>query len=122
MPSSRDEYVELLKSTALSLGKREIMPLLLSQLPKALTTGFLGAVLSPVLGFIVGKVLEIAIRETEIGAFFLYIDLRTSAQGRDFEKAARANLLKQQTGTPEEKAAAEKELISAFKSFVKLTN
>jgi putative Mn2+ efflux pump MntP len=122
MPSSRDEYVELLKSTALSLGKREIMPLLLSQLPKALTTGFLGAVLSPVLGFIVGKVLEIAIRETEIGAFFLYIDLRTSAQGRDFEKTMQANLDAQKNGTPDQKAKAEKELKDAFKAFVKLTN
>lgn len=120
--SSRDEYVELLKSTALSLGKQEILPLLLSQLPAGMTTGFFGAILNPIYGFIVGTVLEIAIRETEIGAFFLYIDLRTSAQGRDFEKAARENLLKQKAGTPEEKAKAEKELIDAFKAFVKITN
>lgn len=120
--STRDEYVELLKSTALSLGKQEVLPLLLAQLPSGLTTGFVGSLFNPILGFIVGKALEIAIRETEIGAFFLYIDLRTSAQGREFEKAARENLLKQQNGTPEERAAAEKELKSAFKAFVKLTN
>ncbi len=120
--STRDEYVELLKSTALSLAKQEVLPLLLGQLPIAMTTGFLGAILNPVLGFVVGKVLEITIQETEVGAFFLYIDLRTSIQGREFEKAARENLLKQKTGTPEERARAEKELKDAFKAFIKLTN
>lgn len=120
--SSRDEYVELLKSAALSMAKKEIMPLLLGQLPKVLTTGFLGTILTPVLGFIVGKVLEIAIRETEIGLFFLYIDLRTSAQGRDFEKTMQANLDAQKSGDPVRQAKAEKELKDAFKAFVKLTN
>lgn len=120
--SSRDEYVELLKSAALSMAKKEILPLLLSQLPKGLTSGFIGSIFNPILGFIVGKVLEIAIRETEIGLFFLYIDLRTSAQGREFEKAARENLLKQKTGTPAEIANAERDLKNAFKAFVKLTN
>lgn len=120
--SSRDEYVELLKSTALSLGKKEILPILLAQLPAKLTTGFLGAILNPILGFVVGKVLEIAIRETEIGLFFLYIDLRTSTQGRNFEKYMRANLDAQRNGTPDQKAKAEKELKDAFKAFVKLTS
>lgn len=120
--SPRDAYVEFLKSTALAMGKKAVLTLLIPQLPKILTSGFLGAIFSPLLGFVVSKVLEIAIRETEIGMFFLYIDLRTSMQGRDFEKAARANLEKQKTGSPEEKAKAEKELIDAFKAFVKLTN
>lgn len=120
--STRDEYVELLKSTALSIGKKQILPLLLKQLPAQLTSGFLGAILNPIFGFLVGKVLEIAIRETEIGAFFLYIDLRTSAQGRTFEEKMRTNVEKQKNGTPEEKAKAEKELVDAFKAFVKLTN
>lgn len=120
--SSRDDYVELLKSAALSMAKKEIMPLILSQLPSALTTGFLGSILTPVLGFIVGKVLEIAIHETEIGLFFLYIDLRTSAQGRDFEKTMRANLDAQKNGTLEQKDQAEKDLKDAFKAFIKLTN
>lgn len=120
--SPRDEYVELLKSTALSLGKEQVLKLLAAELPIGLTTGFVGSLLNPIFGFLVGKVLEIAIRETEIGAFFLYIDLRTSAQGREFEKVARRNQAAQQSGTPAEKAAAEKELVSAFKAFVKLTN
>ena len=121
MPT-RDEYVELLKSTALSVGKQKVLPLLLAQLPAKLTTGFFGALLNPLFGLIVGKALEIAIRETEMGAFFLFIDLRTSAQGREFEKQALANFEKQKHGTPEEKEAAELALIDAFRKFVKFTN
>lgn len=120
--SSRDEYVELLKSTALSMGKQAVLKILLPQLPAALTKGFVGALLNPLLGFLVGKALEIAIRETEIGAFFLYIDLRTSAQGKAFEAQMRANLEAQKSGDPAKIAQAEKELINAFKAFVKLTN
>lgn len=120
--ASRDEYVELLKSTALSVGKKKVLPLLLARLPAKLTTGFFGALLNPFFGLIVGEALEIAIRETEMGAFFLYIDLRTSAQGREFEKQARANFEAQKNGTPEEKELAEKALIDAFRKFVKLTN
>lgn len=120
--SSRDAYVEFLKTTALSIGKKAVLQFLIPQLPKFLTTGLLGTLFSPLLGFLVGKILEIAIRETEIGAFFLYIDLRTSAQGRDFEAAAKANLEKQKNGTPAEKAKAEKDLIDAFRALAKFTN
>lgn len=120
--ASRDEYVELLKNVALSVGKKQVLKLLLAQLPARMTTGFFGALLNPLFGFIVGKALEIAIRETEMGAFFLFIDLRTSAQGREFEKYAEANFEKQKTGTPEEKARAEKELIDRFRAFAKFTN
>jgi len=120
--SSRDEYVELLKSTALSMGKDAVLKILLAQLPAKMVTGFWGAMINPILGLLVQRTLEIAIRETAIGAFFLYIDMRTSAQGRDFEKAAAHNVLVQLTGTEEEKARAEKELINRFRSLIKLTN
>lgn len=84
---------------------------------------FIGSnVAAPIIGYFVGVVLEIAVRETEMGLFFLYIDLRTSAQGRDFEKQARSNFEVQKNGTPEEKAAAEKELIDSFRAFVKISN
>lgn len=117
-----DDYVKFLKDLALSIGKKQVLALLIPALPTGLTTGFIGTLLNPLFGFIVGLVLEFAIRETEIGMFFLYIDLRTSAQGRDFEAAARANLDKQKNGSPEQKAKAEKELIDAFRAFVKFTN
>jgi hypothetical protein len=118
----RDEYVELLKSTALSLGKKAVLNLLIPALPGWMTSGLIGTLLNPLFGYLVGMILELAIRETEIGMFFLYIDLRTSAQGREFEKTARANLEKQKNGTPAEKEKSEKELIDAFRAFVKFTN
>ncbi len=120
--SPRDAYVEFLKSTALSIGKKAVIEWLVAQLPAALVTGLIGSIFTPILGFAVGKILEVAINETEIGAFFLYIDLRTSAQGRAFESAAQTNLDKQKSGTPEEKAQAEKELVDAFRAFIKFTN
>lgn len=104
------------------MGKEAVLKLLLTQLPAKMTTGFFGALLNPIFGFLVGKILEIAIRETEIGLFFLYIDLRVSQQGRAFEETMRANLDAQKSGDPAKIEKAEKELINAFKAFVKLTN
>ncbi len=122
-PTTRDAYVELLKSTALSMGKQAVLKLLIPQLPKWLVSGFVGSIITPIIGFIVGKALEIAIRETEMGMFFLYIDLRTSAQGRAFAEAAQKNFeSRKNNASPEEIAKAEKELTDAFRSFVKFTS
>lgn len=79
-------------------------------------------VINPIAGFIVGYVLKIAIRETEMGAFFLYIDTRTNKQGVAFIDAAIANRVAQETGSLEEKANAEQRLIDSFRAFVKFTN
>lgn len=121
MPT-RDEYVALLKSAALTAAKKSVMKFLAAELPSALTTGIIGSILTPVLGFIAGKVLEIAIEKTELGLFFLYIDLRTSAQGREFEKAMRKNLEAQRGGSIRDKEAAERELIDSFRRLAKFTN
>ncbi len=121
MPT-RDEYVEVIKSAALTAGKKTVLALLTARLPVALTTGFVGSLVNPLLGYLVGMILEIAIRETEIGLFFLYIDLRTSAQGRAFEKSARENFEAVKRGNLEEMARAEKKLIDDFRAFAKFTN
>jgi len=113
----RDAYVDLLKSTALDLGQRFVMQYLVSKIP------FLALpIINPIAGFLVGYVLKIAIRETEMGAFFLYIDTRTNKQGVAFVEAAQANRAIQASGTAEEKAQAEKVLIDSFRAFIKLTN
>ncbi len=114
---TRDEYVELIKSTALDLGQRFVMSYLVAKLP------FLAwPIVNPIASFIVGYVLKIAIRETEFGLFYLYIDTRTNKQGVAFMEAAIRNRKAQESGTPEEKEKAEKELIDAFRAFVKFTN
>lgn len=120
--SPRDEYVRFLKDLALSMAKKQVLGLIIPALPAKLTTGLVGSIFNPFLGLIVGMTLEFAIEKTELGMFFLYIDMRTSAQGRAFEKSARANLEAQKNGSPAEREKAEKELIRDFKAFVKLTN
>ncbi len=114
---NRDDYVKALKDAAVQAGVKLVMEYLIGQLPffglfmvKGITTAA------------VGWVLETAVKFTEFGAFFLYIDLRTSAEGRAFEKAAMKNFEAQKDGTDEEKQKAESDLISAFRNLVKLSN
>lgn len=115
--TSRDDYVESLKTAALQIGVKAVMNVIVTRIP------FLGSwFISPILGFFVGKVLEIALRQTEMGAFFLFIDTRTSRQGRDFAEAARLNAIAQQTGTEEEKKHAEERLKTEFRNFVLFTS
>jgi len=114
---NREVYVDLLKSTALDLGKRFVMQYLVAKIP------FLALpIINPLAAFVVGYILKIAIRESEFAAFFLYIDLRTNKQGVAFVDAAAANRIAQETGTPEQKAVAEKALIDSFRAFAKFTN
>ena len=110
---TRDEYAALLKDAALTTGKRLVIEAIGKAVPFLGTSFF-----SPIVGWIVGKVLTIAIEQTEFGLFFLYIDLRTSSQGRDFEKAAQANQAAQK-GTPDEKQKAEAHLIDALRRFAR---
>ncbi len=119
---NRDEYVAILKEAALTAAKKSVMKLLLAELPKGLVTGFIGSIVAPILGVIVGKALELAIEKTELGLFFLYIDLRTSAQGREFERMAKANFDAQKSGSEQEKANAEQALIDSFRRLAKFTN
>lgn len=114
---NQDAYVDLIKSTALELGSRFVMQYLVSKLP------FLALpIINPIAAFLVGYVLKIAIRETELGAFFLFIDTRTNKQGVAFVDAAVRNRLAQEKGTTDEKLKAEAELIDSFRAFIKLSN
>jgi hypothetical protein len=79
-------------------------------------------IIKPFLNFIIGRIIEFALDKTELGIFFKYIDLRTSEQGREFEKAALNHSNKLKDGTDEEKKLAEKDLILAFKRFAKFSS
>ena len=114
---NRDDYIELIKSTALDLGQRFVMEYLVAKLP------FLAwPIVNPIASFIVGYVLKIAIHKTEFGLFYRYIDTRTNKQGVAFMEAAIRNRKVQENGTPKEKAKSEEELIDTFRAFVKFTN
>lgn len=109
----RDQYVDALKQTAIDMGTKLVVQLLLKKIP-----GFF----SPLLTLVVGHILKLAIKHTEMGAFFLFIDTRVNKQGQDFAKRALANREVQINGTPEQKARAEKELMDSFRAFVMFTN
>jgi hypothetical protein len=79
-------------------------------------------VLHAVVKWIIDYVLTVAIDRTELGAFFLFVDVRTSLQGRAFAQAALKHREAQSTGTPAEKAAAEYALLHSFRALVKFTS
>lgn len=110
-----DAYAEMIKQAAFSTGKHLVLKFVVGKLP------FMGNIFfGPIVGFFVGKVLEIAILKTEMGIFFTFIDLRTSQQGREFAAAALANIEAQKSSDPKVRANAEKKQIDAFRVFVKL--
>lgn len=108
---THQEYVDTLKSSALELGKKLVMQRLVAQLPFLATPFVHGLTL-----LLVGKVLEIAIRETEFGAFFLFIDVRVNRQGKDFAEAA----LKYHQAPDSEKHIYEKDYLEKFYTFASL--
>lgn len=109
---THDEYVKLIKDSALSIGKQAVMKYIITKWAWA---G--GALINPIIGLVVGFVLEVAIKYTEFGAFFIYTDMRVGNQAKAFEEAAIRNQLAQANGTKEEKRAAEIALIKAFDRF-----
>jgi hypothetical protein len=119
--SSRDEYVAVIKQAFITLGKKAAMEFIVAKIPQ-LGVGILGAVANPILGYFIGLALEGITTAAETAAFFLYIDMRVGQQGKDFEAAAYANYNAQRNGTPQEKANAEKQLKTALRKLVVLTN
>jgi hypothetical protein len=114
---TRDEYVELIKDSAIELGVKSSMAWLTSQF------SFIGLSIP---NFFVTKIVEvvltIAIKHAEMGVFFTYIDLRTSKQGKEFEEAALRNKQVKENGTEDEKKKAEQDFIDKFRAFAKFTN
>lgn len=118
---NRGEYVAALRLAAVSIGKRAVMNRLASELPK-LFAGAAGKFLNPIIGILVEKILTFAITEGELGAFFLYIDMRIDSQAEAFEKAALDHFKAQQSGDPLEVKRAEEILKKEFAAFVVVTN
>lgn len=110
--ATHQEYVDSIKKSAVAAGKK----LLIAELTKRVPWLFI-PVIGPLVSLVLGKVIEILVNETEFAIFFNYIDMRTDSQGREFSKAALVNLAAQRTGSPQEKAQAERDLIVKFKTF-----
>lgn len=115
--SSRDEYVDSVKRSFVTLGKDAVMKALLQKVP-FLSLPFFNPLAGMFITWVLTKVTEL----TETGIFFLYIDMRVNSQAKEFEAAAYANRIAQLSGTAEEKKRAEHNLKVAFTKFIRLTN
>lgn len=116
MPT-HDDYVKLLKSTLADAVTKSTMAALVVILP-----WLSWPPIYKLASFIVGKIISIAIYETEMAIFLEYTDIRVARQGKDFMSAVLKSAEMQRTGTPEQKAQAQAELIERLREFVKLRN
>ena len=114
---THDEYVEILKDNLRKRAVKQAFDFIISKVT-FLAWGPLG----PLLNFVLGKVIDVFIDQTELATYLLYTDFRVSRQSNNYSDALIANHEAQKNGTPEEKQIAEKNLIDAFRNFVKLTN
>lgn len=114
---TRDEYVSIVQSTFVTLGKNAAMKFLVSNFP------FFGwSVINPIAGFFVGLVVEALAKEGEMQAFFLYIDFRVKKQSEAFERAAAENY-EAQKGTDENRKRVAAEILKLeFSKFARLSH
>jgi len=117
--ATRDDYIDTVKSGLIIVGTNSVMSGL------ALIPG-VGPILalpvvSTVVKIFVNKIVSIMINSGEMGAFFGYIDLRVSAQGRTWLETAKKNKEAQLGKDKEAIAQAEKDFMLAHRNFVILS-
>lgn len=80
------ELVDQFKSTLISIGTKGVMTYLQAQIP------FFNL---PIVKFftemVVNKIVSIIVNYTELGIYFIHIDLKTAAQSQEFQEAAKIN-------------------------------
>lgn len=112
---TRDEYVDTIKTTFSTLLGRAIKSWLVLNAPFTQW---------PVIRVIIGMVLDKMIKElsdfADLQAFILFIDIRVGKQGDEMKAAMERNRLAQLNGTPQEKADAEAQLITAHHNLISL--
>jgi hypothetical protein len=113
---TKDEYVEYVKSTFITMGRKSVMTALTVQFP-ILANPFLNKIVE----LVVSKIVTIIVVAAEMQAFFFYTDFRVAKQSEEYIAAALANKKAQESGTPEEKKIAEENLINIFRTFAKFT-
>lgn len=102
MALKKEDYIKAIESVFLGILKKSIINFLVRKLP------FLALpALNPVLGYIVGKLLEVGMKEAELRTYFLYTDFRTNLQANKFSELA---LEWDKQRTPE----SEKKMLDAF--------
>lgn len=112
---ARDEYVDSIKSAFVSLATKFAVSWAISLSPV-----FANKFISKIIELISNSLFRFLANQTELGAFFLYIDTRVGEQASEFNEAALHNWKVQQNGTKEEKAQSEADLFAKFKPFALL--
>ena len=110
-----EEYVELVKSYALSIGKKLVVDYLTSKIP-----WLLSPIVSPILSFAVEKILVVFIYKVETAIFFKYTDIRTTRQGNDLLEAMERNIEAINRGNKDEIMETENKLIDSFRTCFRL--
>jgi hypothetical protein len=107
------EYVEAVKSTALTTAKKTLISALVKKVPFL----FWGPI-APLTAMAVEKGLELLFEQVEFAVYFKYTDLRVDKQGQVFAQVAMENYKVQKNGTEDEKKQSELRLINCFKNFI----
>jgi hypothetical protein len=111
------QSADALKTAAKNIGSSAVIAYLVTVAPWVRLP-----VIYQIFAWFIKYIVGVAIDKTELGAFFLFIDMRTSQQGQAFADAALKNHEAQQSGTKEEKQVAEANLINKFRDLVKFTS
>lgn len=113
--SSRQEYVDGIKSSFATIGKSFTITQLGVLLPFTQWP-----IIRIFVNGLIGKLWNSAADAAEFQVFMLYIDTRVGEQGTAFEKAAYKNREAQLNGTAQEKLDAEAELKSRAHDLISL--
>lgn len=111
------DYVIAIKDSAIKTGAESLTKYLIKRFA-FLSFGPFAFLVS----MLAEKLLTILIKETEHAIYYEYTELVVNAQSVAYKKAVMENYQAQKNGTPQEKKDAEKKLMDAFKSFVKLNS
>lgn len=114
---THDDYVNALKSHLKKIVVKQVVKFIFSKL-----TFLAWGPLAPIVNFLVGKIISIAINQTELAIFIKYIDIRTTKQGRDFYSAIEMNEQAKIGGNKDEQEKSEEKLKDTFRDFIRLTN
>lgn len=107
-----DEVVGRIKTALKDGATLGVMTYLSAQVPF-----FALPVVNKITSLIVGWVIGIAVDQTELGAYNVYVDLYTAAEAAKFKEAC---AVRDAAVTPEQKALADEILIAAARTFIRL--
>lgn len=114
---NRNEAADLLRGQAETIIKKSIVSFVAKK-AAFLLWGPFGVLVS----YFAGQLAEYISKEGELRIFFLYIDMRTDSQGRDYLKAMKEYQGAKNEGDIEKIKEKESKLDEAFRALVVFTN